>query len=104
MHYAKGFPLLQFYNFTPIQPSFSVVSLYSGRRWMDDLRIYVLFINISVISGQWADDIKRLYAIESRLRLKRFSPQARLQLVDDSLRNEVLSTYIAVGRGWKWLV
>ena len=25
-------------------------------RWMDDLRFYVLFNSIAVISGRWADD------------------------------------------------
>ena len=28
--------------------------------WMDDLRFYVLFNSISVISGRWADDNERL--------------------------------------------
>ena len=36
------------------------------QRWMDDLRIYVLFNSISVISGQWADDNIRLCAMELR--------------------------------------
>ena len=39
---------------------------------MDDLRFYVLFSSISVIAGQWADDIERLCAMEPRLRLRRF--------------------------------
>ena len=39
---------------------------------MDDLRFYVLFNSISVISGRWADDNERLCAIEPRLRLRRF--------------------------------
>ena len=38
--------------------------------WMDDLRFYVLFNSISVISGQWADD-ERLFAMEPHLRLRR---------------------------------
>ena len=40
--------------------------------WMDDLRFYVLFNSISVISGRWADDNERLCAMEPRLRLRRF--------------------------------
>ena len=39
---------------------------------MDGLRFYVLLKNISVISGQWAADNERLYAMEPRLRLRRF--------------------------------
>ena len=32
--------------------------------WMDDLRFNVLFNNISVIQGGWADDKERLCAME----------------------------------------
>ena len=33
----------------------------SGKHgWMDDLRFYVLFNSISVISGQWVGDNERL--------------------------------------------
>ena len=39
---------------------------------MVDLRSYVLFNSISVISGRWADDGERLCAMETRLRLRRF--------------------------------
>ena len=41
---------------------------------MDDLRFYVLFNSISVISGRRADDNERLYAMEPHLRqpLRRF--------------------------------
>ena len=45
---------------------------------MDDLRLYVLPNSISVIPGRWVDDTERLRAMESRLRLKRCPPQARL--------------------------
>ena len=41
-------------------------------RWMDDLRFYVLFNSVSVISGRWADDSETLCAMEPRLRLRRF--------------------------------
>ena len=39
---------------------------------MDDLRFYVLFNSISVISGRCLDDNERLCAMELRLRLRRF--------------------------------
>ena len=44
----------------------------SEHRWMDDLRFYVLFNSISVISGRRLDDNERLCAMELRLRLRRF--------------------------------
>ena len=37
---------------------------------MDDLRFYILFNSISVISRQWANDNERLYAMEPRLWLR----------------------------------
>ena len=46
---------------------------------MDDLRFYVLFNIISVISGEWADDSKRLCAMEPDT-VEKISPQARLGL------------------------
>ena len=39
---------------------------------MDDLRFYVLFNSISVISERCSDDNERLCAMELRLRLSRF--------------------------------
>ena len=39
---------------------------------MDDLKDYVPFNSIPVISGRWADDNERLCAMELRLRLRRF--------------------------------
>ena len=39
---------------------------------MDDLRFYILFNSISVITGQWEDDNERMCAMEPRLRLRRF--------------------------------
>ena len=50
-----------------------------GYRWMDDLQFYVLFYSISVISGRWPGDNKKLCATESRLRLKRSVPLAVLE-------------------------
>ena len=40
--------------------------------WMDDMRFYVLFNSISVISGQWKVDKERLRAMGLRLRFQRF--------------------------------
>ena len=59
---------------------------------MDDLRLYVLFNSISVISGRWTDDNEMLCAIEPCLRLKRSLPQAGFELstvrsVEDYSRN-----------------
>ena len=41
--------------------------------WMDDLRFYVLFNNISVISGRWLDDNERLCARDLRYETEHFS-------------------------------
>ena len=49
-------------------------------RWMDDLPFYILFNSVSVISGRWADDNERLYAMEPGLGLRRF----RLELGSNS--------------------
>ena len=38
---------------------------YLSNRWLDDLRFYVLFNSISVISGRFLDDNERLCAMES---------------------------------------
>ena len=40
----------------------SLLPLLKG--WMDDLRFYVLFNSISVISGRWEVDNERLYVME----------------------------------------
>ena len=37
---------------------------------MDDMRFFVLFNSISVISGLWADDNERLCAMEPLLRMR----------------------------------
>ena len=46
---------------------------------MDDVRFYILFNSISVISGQWVGDNERLCALEPRVQLKRSSPQVGLE-------------------------
>ena len=40
--------------------------------WIDDLRFYVLFNSISVISGRCKVDNEKFCAMEHRLRLRRF--------------------------------
>ena len=47
---------------------------------MDDLRFYVLFNSVSVISGQWKVDNERLCAMELHLWLRRFLPTAGMEL------------------------
>ena len=49
--------------------------------WMDDLRFYVLFNSVSVISGRWEVDNERLCAMELRLRLRRFGLERGSNLV-----------------------
>ena len=49
-------------------------------RQMDELRFYVLFNTISVISGRWADDNERLYAFNSPFTIDKILPLAGLQL------------------------
>ena len=50
----------------------NVKETFSVNGWMDDLRFYVLFKCISVISGRREVDNERLCAMEPRLRLRRF--------------------------------
>ena len=47
---------------------------------MDDLRFYVLFNSISVISGRWADDNERLCAMEPPFTVEKISPRAGIDL------------------------
>ena len=47
--------------------------------WMDDLRFYILFNNISAISGRWLGGNERLCAVDPCLWLKRLQPQAGLE-------------------------
>ena len=60
----------------------SLVRTCWGGGWMDDLRFYVLFNSISVISGRWEVDNERLCGKELRLRLRRF----RLERESNSVR------------------
>ena len=59
------------YHFSFLSPS-----LLDG--WMDDLGFYVHFSRISCMPGRWVDN-GWLCAIETRLLLKRFPPQAGLE-------------------------
>ena len=52
-----------------------IVDLMDG--WMDNMRFYIIFNSISVISGRWANDNERQCAMEHRLRLRRFRIPAR---------------------------
>ena len=47
-------------------------------KWMDDLRVYVLCYNISVLSGRWLGDNETMCAMEPRLCLEIFPTQVRL--------------------------
>ena len=48
--------------------------------WMDDLQFYVLFNNISVIPGRWADDNERLWAMNGDpFRVEKISHRAGLK-------------------------
>ena len=57
--------------------------------WMDDLRFYVLFNSILVISGQRKVDNERLCAMELRLRLRRF----RLDQESNSVATDVIAKF-----------
>ena len=48
--------------------------------WMDDLRFYVLFNSISVISGQCSDDNERLSAMKTPFTVEKISPRVRIEL------------------------
>ena len=57
--------------FSPFLPfKFVLDEIWEG--WMDGLLLYVFFNSLSVISGRWADDNERLFAMEPRLRRRRF--------------------------------
>ena len=60
----------------PLQTTDSCGNICQGTRlrdgWIDDMQFYVLFNNISVISGRWVDDHEMLCAMEPRLRLRIF--------------------------------
>ena len=47
--------------------------------WIDDLQFYILFNNVSIISGQWENDNERLCSVKHCLRSKRFLPSAGLE-------------------------
>ena len=46
---------------------------------MDDLRFYVLFNGISVISGRWADDNKKAVCNGTPFTAEKISPRAGLE-------------------------
>ena len=60
---------------------------------MDDLRVYVFFNSITVISGRWKGDFESLHARKPLLRLKRFaSPGIELRTAR-SARNPLKCSY-----------
>ena len=49
--------------------------------WLDDMRVYLIFNSISVISGQWIGDNEMLYALKPLLRMKMFPNPVGLEPV-----------------------
>ena len=74
---------------------------------MNDLRLYVLFNSISVISVQWADDNERLCEMEPRLRLRRFRLEGEggggLDFDTARLVVQCLATELTEPRGFSFL-
>ena len=52
-----------------------------SKRWMDDLRFYVLSNSVSTISGRWEVDNERLCAADFLLRVRRFRLERGSNLV-----------------------
>ena len=74
--------------------------------WMNGLQFYDLFNSISVILGRWMGDNEGLCAMESRFRLKIFSPQERLihgsaRSVDKRLTILATGAPVRTGNVWK---
>ena len=63
-----------------LRSAFMKVSPVRMDGWVGNLRFYILFNSISVISGQWADDYERLCAMGLHLRLRRFCLEQGLNL------------------------
>ena len=59
----------------------TVRSCLGGGVWMDDMRFYVLFNSVSVISGRWEVDNERLCAMELPLWLRGFRLEQGLNSV-----------------------
>ena len=68
------------------------------------LVIYVLCNNISVIWGQWAGDNERLCALESRLRFKRYPPQAGLEPGTPRSVGQRLPNWATLAIGWNTII
>ena len=72
--------LSMFHEKVKIQPLLIVI--YVTRTvilWMNDLRVYVLFNSISVISGRCMDDNEMLCAMELRFTVEKISPRVRIE-------------------------
>ena len=61
---------------------------------MDDLQFYVLFNSISVRSGRWEFDNERLFATETRLRLKSLTSTAGLSALPTKLSGLLESRFL----------
>ena len=59
---------------------------------MDNLRFYVLFNSISVISGRWAGNKERLCVMDPRLRFTRYPSQAGIKHVSAIATGQRLTT------------
>ena len=75
---------------------------------MDDLRFYVLFNSISVLSGRWANDNELLCAMEPRLQLKKIrlerdSNSGRLDQQASALPTELPGILVTHTAELKWL-
>ena len=62
IHSLQLYKMISGNNRKKNQPSYFII--LNLLRWMDDLRYFVIFKSISVISGRWADDNERLFAID----------------------------------------
>ena len=58
-------------------PNFTVGTIDG---WMDDLRFYVLFNSISVISGRCLGDNERLLCNGTSFTVEKISPRVRVEL------------------------
>ena len=75
LHFLYVLGIICFFSLLIHGKCYSPILCIDG--WMDNLRLYVLFNSISVISGRWADDKERLYAMNP-VTAEMISPRAGL--------------------------
>ena len=75
-HSSQHQRLLLKYSDKTMKKGNDIIIINDG--WMGDLRFYVLFNSISVISGRWADHNERLCAI-TPFTVGRISPRAGIE-------------------------